>query len=132
MDKNTTRNESININGISFSKQELEVISTLMRSPSYKEVSKKTNLSLRMVMYHINTLMKKTGVSSKEELVSFFRKENDIEDNIDNILNTPAFETEPNSVDLVYKVGTALAVCLFVIGGGGMHLKYFQKLRIPE
>ena len=90
-----------------------------MRSPSYKEVSKKTNLSLRMVMYHINTLMKKTGVSSKEELVSFFRKENDIEDNIDNILNTPAFETEPNSVDLVYKVGTVLAVCLFVIGRGG-------------
>lgn len=132
MDKNTTRNESVNINGISFSKQELEVISTLMRSPSYKEVSKKTNLSLRMVMYHINTLMKKTGVSSKEELVSFFRKENDVEDNIDNILNTPAFETEHNSVDLVYKVGTVLAVCLLVIGGGGMHLKYFQKLGIPE
>lgn len=120
MDKNTTRNESVNINGISFSKQELEVISTLMRSPSYKEVSKKTNLSLRMVMYHINTLMKKTGVSSKEELVSFFRKENDVEDNIGNILNTPEFETEPNFVDLVYKVGTVLAVCLFVIGVGGV------------
>ena len=73
MDKNKTANESIEVNGISFSKQELNVISALIKSPSYKEVSKATDLSLRMVMYHINALMKKTNASSKEELIEFFR-----------------------------------------------------------
>ena len=88
MDKNKTANESIEVNGISFSKQELNVISALTKSPSYKEVSKATDLSLRMVMYHINALMKKTNASSKEELIEFFRssQEHDVKEEFEKIL----------------------------------------------
>ena len=71
MDKSASKNDTLNINGISFSKQELLLINALMKSPSYKEIAKGTDFSPRMVMYHLNTLMKKVGVSTKEDLVSF-------------------------------------------------------------
>ena len=81
------KNKIINIGSMSFSEQELLIVSVLMKSPSYKEISKETGISLRMVGSYIATLMKKTNASSKEELIEFFRnsQEHDVKEEIEEI-----------------------------------------------
>ncbi len=62
------------IDGLSFSPQEIQVITELLKSPSYKEIVRGTTLSQATVAHYMSLLMKKTGTTSKEELVAFLRK----------------------------------------------------------
>ena len=104
--------------GFSFSPQETQVITELLKDPSYKEISKATALSQATVAHYIGVLMKKTGTTSKEELISFLRKarRNDSINSIEEILITSEPEKPKKvSVNQLLVVGS-LIVSLITAG----------------
>ncbi len=66
-----------NINGIKFTKREVDIISCILSGKGVKAIAKLLNLSPRTVETHINNVKIKIGVSSKEhiiELAEFYGK----------------------------------------------------------
>ena len=62
-------------NRLGFTAREMELLSCLVKGSSNNSIARELNLSPRTVEHHISSMLQKTGLQSRNELVVFASKE---------------------------------------------------------
>ena len=133
MNKRSSKNKPVNKkqpNNIDnanffFSAQENLIAEKLVRNPSYKEVARETKISLKMVAYYISSMMRKTNVSSKEELVSVIRRMKKKNADISFSEKTADTFTKYNFHQSTYIIAIILLLVVLLVSGICIFKKYF-------
>lgn len=69
-----SKKDEVEINGISFTAQEMSVVSELKKGATYREIAEKLSVSVKAIDYHMKNLKEKTKTDSRRELLDFFEK----------------------------------------------------------
>ena len=105
------------INGVSFTKREIDVIACILSGKSVKKIAQFLSISPRTVENHVHNILLKLGCQSQENIIEFIEKSDKfllIREHYLNLLTQSSFILELKAVStLLVNYNYA---CLFVIG----------------